>query len=68
MSTDQHYTPPVYPFGFGFALMQNPQAIAHFSQMNENEQRELSRRLRSVASDEEWKGIVLGLSMRSPTI
>ncbi len=62
MKEQEGYCPPEYPFGFGFALMQNPKAIAHFKQMSEPEQREFGRRLRTVGSDEEWKNLVSELA------
>ena len=66
MKEHERYTPPEYPFGFGFALMQNPRAIAHFHRMSEPEQRELGRKISSISSEEEWRDLVRELGKIPP--
>jgi|GEM_PF-5381205 len=52
------YLLPEYPFGFGFALMQNPRAMQTFAAMNEWQKRELGRKLQRVSSEQELRGVI----------
>ncbi len=51
-----------YPFGFGFALMEQPQALEHFNAMSEQEQEELLRKLLTVHTREEMRGFVKAMA------
>ena len=63
MNQDERYLPPEYPFGFGFALMQNPRAMQTFKQMNEGQKRDLGRRLQTISSEKEIKNLIDELAL-----
>ncbi|MBO5938813.1 MAG: hypothetical protein J6Q82_04865 [Clostridia bacterium] len=66
MKQNEFYLPPEYPFGFGFALMQNPRAIAHLSEMSEPEWREFGRKISAISSEEEWRNLISELALIPP--
>ena len=50
------------PLGFGFALVQDPEAMKHFSALSEEKQSEILQLARSVSSKEEMQSLVASLS------
>ena len=54
-----------YPFGFGFALMENPKAMERFQAMSEPQKRALGRRLRDLRTEQELRMLVA--EMASPS-
>ena len=44
-----------YPFGFGFELMKNPDAMERFNTMSEDEKREVFGRISEIKSREEMR-------------
>ena len=54
----------VYPFGYGFALMEDREAMARFSAMSESEQREAIRKLSAMKSEEEIREFLHSLPKR----
>ena len=44
-----------YPFGFGFELMKNPDAMERFNTMSEEEKREVFGRISEIDSREEMR-------------
>lgn len=50
------------PLGFGFALVQNPEAMKYFSALSEEKQSEILQRARSVSSRDEMQSLVASLS------
>ena len=58
-----------YPFGFGFALMENPDAMARFSTMSEEEKRQAFRYIEQIDSPREMQKFLeaLGRGEEIPT-
>ena len=52
-----------YPFGFGFALMENPRAMQGFAQMSEAQKRDLGRKLQAISSDADLKNLIEELEL-----
>ena len=50
------------PLGFGFALVQNPEAMKCFSSLSESKQSEILQRARSVSSRDEMQSLVASIS------
>lgn len=50
------------PAGFSMALSQNPEAMARFGKMSEEEQQKIVEHARSVGSKQEMKVLVYDLS------
>ena len=50
------------PLGFGFALVQNPEAMKYFSALSEEKQSEILQQARSVSSRDEMQSLVASLS------
>ena len=42
-----------YPFGFGFALMQHPEAMAYLETVGEEEKKELLRQIGKLKTEDE---------------
>lgn len=52
------------PLGFGFALAQNPEAMANFSSLSPNQQSEILEKAHNVSSKREMQALVRDLSMQ----
>jgi len=52
------------PLGFGFALVQNPEAMKYFSALSEEKQSEILQQARSVSSRAEMQSLVDSLSAK----
>ncbi len=66
MKQNKGYLPPEYPFGFGFALMQNPKAMEHFGEMNEPQRRELGRKINAISSEEDLRTLISEIALIPP--
>ena len=51
----------IYPYGFGFALMENPRAMQYFFSLNDERKRALMRTIREIESPEEMRGFLAGI-------
>ena len=51
----------IYPFGFGFALMENEGAMAYFRALDDRQTRELMKKVLHINSREEIRNFVEGL-------
>ncbi len=56
-----------YPFGFGFALMDNPRAMSFFFSLDDNRKRELMRSIVEIQSQEEMRGFLAGIAEQIPS-
>lgn len=54
----------IYPYGFGFALMENPRAMQYFFSLDDERQRSLMRTIAEIESPEEMRGFLAGISER----
>ena len=63
MNQNKRYLPPEYPFGFGFALMNNPKAMQAFAQMNEGQKRDLGRKIHRISSEQELRKLIEELAL-----
>ncbi|MBQ8332120.1 MAG: hypothetical protein IJX94_06460 [Clostridia bacterium] len=67
MEPIQKRTPPdemIYPFGFGFELMENETAMAYFRSLDDKHKRELMKKVLRINTPEEMRGFVEGLGER----
>lgn len=52
-----------YPFGFGFALMQNPKALERFRTMSDLRKREWMRKLPRIQTEEDLREFVEAIAV-----
>ena len=65
MKRNQLKQPPdcmEYPFGFGFALMDNPRAMKFFFSLDDDRKRDLMKTISQIQSREEMRGFLAGIT------
>ena len=53
------------PLGFGFALAQNPEAMKFFSNLSQQQQRDILQKAHAVSSKDEMQALVSSLNRES---
>lgn len=48
----------IYPFGFGFALMENEAAMAYFRSLDDTRKRAIMKQVLRIGTPEEMRGFV----------
>ena len=54
----------IYPFGFGFELMENDAAMSYFRSLDDKHKRELMKKVLRINTPEEMRGFVEGLGVK----